>query len=202
MGCDIHSIAQVRRFGYWETVATHVGGDDRNYHTFAILADVRNGYGFAGVPTSETWPVVSAPRGLPDDIEPEDRDSELSVPKYYFGDHSFSYLSLEELEAFRDKLPEWHIQLSVFTYDEAMDFFEKGIEPKSWCVGRSGPEVLVISEDDFKKGVKGTDVQVAWKRPVKKMAYLFFEIINELTTIQKKFEVGASDVRLVFGFDS
>jgi hypothetical protein len=45
MGTDIHSIAQVRRNGSWETVAIGVCGDPRSYNTFAMLADVRNGTG-------------------------------------------------------------------------------------------------------------------------------------------------------------
>ena len=42
MGTDIHSIAQVKRDGRWTTVAIGIDGDQRNYNTFAMLANVRN----------------------------------------------------------------------------------------------------------------------------------------------------------------
>lgn len=42
--------------------------DSRNYDWFSILADVRNGIGFAGVKTGGRFSVISSPRGLPEDI--------------------------------------------------------------------------------------------------------------------------------------
>lgn len=60
MGTDIHSIAQVRRNGVWETVAIGICGDPRCYNTFAMLANVRNGRGF---------PFIHEPRGLPSDLK-------------------------------------------------------------------------------------------------------------------------------------
>lgn len=47
--------------------------DDRNYNVFGILADVRNGYGFAGVDTGDGFVPIDSPRGLPDDLSPEIR---------------------------------------------------------------------------------------------------------------------------------
>ena len=63
MGTDIHSIAQVKRDGQWVTVAIGIAGDQRNYNTFAMLANVRNGRGFAGC-----WTSTGFPRGLPEDL--------------------------------------------------------------------------------------------------------------------------------------
>ena len=77
MGTDIHSIAQVKRDGQWVTVAISVAGDQRNYNTFAMLANVRNGRCFAGCWTSTGFPVIHEPRGLPLDLvlaSPENRD--------------------------------------------------------------------------------------------------------------------------------
>lgn len=68
MGTDIHSIAQVKRDGQWVTVAIGIAGDQRNYNTFAMLANVRNGRGFAGCWTSTGFPVIHEPRGLPKDL--------------------------------------------------------------------------------------------------------------------------------------
>jgi hypothetical protein len=76
MGTDIHSIAQVQVDGKWRTVAVGIGGDPRSYNMFAMLADVRNGYGFAGIKTSDSFPVIHERRGLPSDLAlNEDGDS-------------------------------------------------------------------------------------------------------------------------------
>lgn len=84
MGCDIHIQAQKRdASGAWQEVRGSFSEgpspfDWRSYGMFAFLAGVRN-YG-AIAPIAE-------PRGLPDDV----RDEEP------FGDHSYSWLSVEEL---------------------------------------------------------------------------------------------------------
>lgn len=80
MGTDIHSIAQVNRDGQWQTVAVGIDGDQRSYNTFAMLANVRNGYGFAGCRTSTGFPVIHEQRGLPEDLE-ADENAGLRVNK-------------------------------------------------------------------------------------------------------------------------
>ena len=47
---------------------------DRNYNVFSILANVRNGYGFAGVRTGSGFDPISDGRGLPDDLSQGVRD--------------------------------------------------------------------------------------------------------------------------------
>jgi hypothetical protein len=99
MGADIHSILQIKGIN-WKTVnaklfpdyfsfredrVTHTSApfSERNYELFAFLADVRN-YG--------AIKPLDLPRGLPTDYQTE---------KYGdLGDHSFSWLSLEELVSF------------------------------------------------------------------------------------------------------
>ena len=59
------------------------GADDPTFDppaVFAALADVRNGYGFAGVPTHEAIKPISEARGLPEDRTTsygEDADGEF-----------------------------------------------------------------------------------------------------------------------------
>src|SRR5215831_1419725 len=84
MGCDIHIVIQRQEAnGRWHEVAYQTRGwqknwtpqanipiapenfRSRNYDLFAILADVRNGFGFAGVPTGDGWPSLAPDRGLP-----------------------------------------------------------------------------------------------------------------------------------------
>jgi len=81
MGTDIHSIAQVMRDGQWVTVAIGIDGDQRSYNTFAMLANVRNGTGFAGCRTSTGFPVIHEPRGLPDDLEVDEDSDGVLVDK-------------------------------------------------------------------------------------------------------------------------
>ena len=47
MGWDIHIVAEVYDEGNWQLSDVEVPSD-RNYWAFAVLADVCNGYGFAG----------------------------------------------------------------------------------------------------------------------------------------------------------
>jgi hypothetical protein len=97
MGCDIHSVCQVFKDGKWSDVTDEIfqyyNNEKcsepfvfRNYGVFGFLANVIN-YSFV--------PYLDNPRGLPKDItlggEYED---------YKYGEHSFSWLSLEELLAF------------------------------------------------------------------------------------------------------
>lgn len=89
MGCDIHMVAQVKRDGKWQTVDGL--STDRNYDLFAILAGVRSGYGVRGIPTGDGFLPIDWPRGLPTDLEGTSED-------HCLGDHSFSWLSLRELQ--------------------------------------------------------------------------------------------------------
>lgn len=76
MGTDIHPIVQVRKAEGepWEIIdiprADDYGNylDSRNYNLFAVLGDVRNGTGFAGIRTSAGFIPISSDRGLPEDV--------------------------------------------------------------------------------------------------------------------------------------
>lgn len=142
MGCDIHLFVEARKSATepWELVAIksrcdwcngkkvrkdgevcygckgfgeRIGFSSRNYNTFAILANVRNGRGFAGCDTGDGFEPISEPRGLPEDMSSELRAiqaSEDSDANYdacrrawgcgWLGDHSFSHLLLSELVSF------------------------------------------------------------------------------------------------------
>lgn len=120
MGCDIHMYGEVRRQGRWQPLlparlVTWSKEDreagkqewpalysDRNYNVFGILANVRNGSGFAGIETGAGFVPISDPRGLPEDLSDEYRaaiadEDDSKVPRLWFGDHSETHLSLKEL---------------------------------------------------------------------------------------------------------
>jgi hypothetical protein len=119
MGCDIHGVVQKydQKLGQWKTYRE--GYADRNYNAFAILANVRNGYGFAGVTTSSGFKFISHPRGIPPEFKYLSKDDQHPLPstfkwnsdswrkgtgeenKYYWmGEHSHSYVTAEELALF------------------------------------------------------------------------------------------------------
>lgn len=87
MGCDIHSYAEKRVNGKWESVAVSPF-DWRSYGMYGFLADVRN---YSAVPP------IAQPRGLPEELS-FDTQKEY---EHWDGDaHTASWLSLAELLAF------------------------------------------------------------------------------------------------------
>ena len=86
MGCDIHSRAEQRdENGKWQVIAGFPPFDWRDYGMYGFLAGVRN---YSAVPP------ISQPRGLPSDAPEVDEDDG------WLGDHSYSWLSVEELTTF------------------------------------------------------------------------------------------------------
>src|SRR4051794_16548380 len=110
MGCDIHFYVEKKdENGNWQSAdawETEDGYDcpsipykkrfysGRNYDLFGILADVRNGRGFAGVKTGDGFVPIAEPRGLPDDASPKIK---ADCDRWGVDGHSHSYLSLSEL---------------------------------------------------------------------------------------------------------
>ncbi len=113
MGCDIHLYVEERLSdpGRWTSHDSWLKDEDgdvsvpydllwysgRSYDLFAILASVRNGYGFAGVETGGGFIPISDPRGLPPDVSAE----VAAVSDRWGADgHSHSHLSLRDLLEF------------------------------------------------------------------------------------------------------
>ncbi len=186
MGCDIHPYAEVYENGKWERADVEVP-DDRNYWTFGILANVRNGYGFAGVDTGDAVRPISEPRGLPDDRATFDTDGKYEYgDKAYvwFGDHSFSWLTLAELKAYPI---DQAITVRGVVSGAQRDLVRAGKCPDSWCGGKSP----MTDEDEH----------MEWKRPLADAAWLFPKIIQALDAYAHG-KYPPEHVRIVFGFDS
>src|SRR3990167_3925161 len=184
MGTDVHVVAEVRKDGVWH-LADVVVPDDRNYWTFAILANVRNDFGFSGVHTGKAVRPIAEPRGLPDDLSEgarrkrgADIDNEESCLCY--GDHSFSYVTLQELLAY--DLERDVVQSGVVPNQVAELFRATGEKPKEWCGGRS-------PMDGFER--------IEWGRPLKEAAWLLPQMIEAIKPLGSP-----EDVRLVFCFDN
>ena len=108
---------------------------DRSYRVFAILGNVRNGHGFAGVETHEPLPYISDCRGVPDDATPETLDV-LS------NEHSASWCTMEELMAYDWKQP-IH-QVGVVSIQAYASLRGTGAAPEHWSGGISGPNIVTL----------------------------------------------------------
>lgn len=171
MGCDIHLYAERRNAaGQWES-ADKWGPDKydesdgrqvvdydnrfyrgRNYDLFAILADVRNGRGFAGVSTGDGFQPIDAARGLPPDC-----DQRISADAQRWGSdgHSHSWLTVAELLAF-----DWTQFSKHRGVVDAAEFVrwcgyrrERGLGPESYCGGVSGRSVQNISVEEMEQRI-------------------------------------------------
>lgn len=113
MGCDIHLAVEVRDGSGWQRAEPFEPNPyarfvdepaevrqrwyhDRNYRLFAMLADVRNGRGTAGVDTGDRLIPIDEPRGLPDDVSKEVYEDSA---KWGVDGHSHSHFTLAELLA-------------------------------------------------------------------------------------------------------
>ena len=234
MGCDIHFYVEKRINEKWETADkwypdeddgsmstskwdknfTRKAGplyDGRSYDLFSILADVRNGSGFAGVDTGDGFIPIDSPRGLPEDPSTE----VLEASDDYGSDgHSHSWLTVTELMDYdwtkTTKKRGW------VSPKEFARFYLKG-KPDGWSGGISGGGVEHVSNEamlahisggkpaftwqDFHKMEEvrgGKYTQVEWEIPYYEAAANFLS-----ETLPQLWQIGKPDeVRIVFWFDN
>lgn len=232
MGTDIHAAIEYREssehpwaalkypnkyFGKWEdepefTTRLPI---DRDYDLFAILANVRNGRGFAGVITGDGFNVISEQRGLPEDITSEARESGCT------GEHSATWLSLADLLEF-----DWEQVATLRGVVDAPNFeyFDRMREwnyaPKEWFGDVDGPNVRKVSNEEMRAAIKTVPTgggnsdtasrikkalpniytHVCWTRTYAQCAEQVWTAI--LPRMLKHINVGLDNVRLVMNFDS
>lgn len=132
---------------------------DRNYDVFAILADVRNGFGFAGCITGTGFTAISKPRGLPDDMSEELQRLSTETDKegcttVWLGDHSFSTLTVEEIlggNPHPDTDHYWLLRTrhqGVVGPAEYLKWKKDG-RPQHWCGDVSGHGVRKVSNAEM-----------------------------------------------------
>lgn len=153
--------------------------EGRNYNLFSILANVRNGYGFAGIDTGDGFIPISEPKGIPKDAS----DFYKQEVKSWNGDgHSHSWLTLKEIEDY-----DWD-RITVkrgFVTPEQYKVFKKNGKPDEWCGGTTNP----------------TYKQVEWKQTYRESVGDFLtKTVPNLKKILKFKDV--LDLRLVFFFDN
>jgi len=175
--------------------------DGRNYDLFGMLADVRNGRGFAGIKTGEGFKPISLPKGLPDDLSEELENDRDSIEDFY---HSHSYLTVEELLAYDWEQKTTHC--GYVTPSEYLNFKKQGY-PTRWTGGLN--ETSIVSHEEMENYIKENPslvdqssilTQVTWQEPYKEAASIFYN--ESLNKLKELVEDSPQDVRMVFWFDS
>lgn len=214
MGTDIHGVFQRHNGSGWEDVPSNYR-QERHCQLFAVLAGVRNGHGFAGVPTGEAVKPISAPRGLPSDfcttgeyadghpissldhMDPRRRQwHEPDEPmEVWMGDHSHSWLEGDEMLAWFSTAPE---VVKVGILDRAdYEAWDGKSPPASYCGGIGGPRIVVINDNavEKEKTPHWTHIRCTWSIGLKDELSYFFDEVAKLASEHGR-------VRFVFGFDS
>lgn len=173
----------------------------RNYDVFSILADVRNGYGFAGVKTGEGFNPISNPKGLPNDV------SELvydASDAWGVDGHSHSYLTLRELLDY-----DWNQVTKHVGYvgKEEYKIFKENGKPDTWSGGIWGSDVKYISNQEMDEILNGsasdtpnTYTQVSWDEPYYVSADNFYT--KSIPMLKELSDGKPNDIRIVFWFDN
>ena len=182
---------------------------DRNYTLFAILAGVRNGYGFAGCYRHEPLQPIAEGRGIPEFISVVEERTEELYNKYYgrwddeeefgcwLGDHSYTHMTVNEILEWKG----WNNHLSqggVVSVEHYEETVAKGKEPESWCGGISGGGVVTVAEDEYKSGAKATHVKCFWKSE-QSLGERYDWFLEGIERIKNEY---GEDVYLVIGFDN
>lgn len=164
MGTDIHLWVERRENGKWVSAdkwskneyddavnaPLRVSTKDefygnRNYDLFAILADVRNGRGFAGIETGTGFNIIAEPRGWPDDCSPE---------VAWEGDHiehTPTWLLLSEILAF-----DWTQTTKHYGWVTPKEWAAWKLQgkPRGWSGGVSGGGVKHVSNEEMERAAR------------------------------------------------
>jgi hypothetical protein len=116
---------------------------NRNYDLFSILADVRNGYGFAGIKTGDGFKIIDEPRGFPENCS-------KNVKKIYEmkDGHSYSWITLKEILNF-----DWTQKTEKCGYVTLEEWasFKYNNKPERWAGSIEGPSISIHSSDKFEQ---------------------------------------------------
>lgn len=217
MGTDVHGgfIKYNKETG--EKLAVKTNWEmGRDYTLFAILAGVRNGYGFAGCYRHEPLTPIAEGRGIPDWLEVGDECycPELHNKWYgrygneqefgeYLGDHSFTYMTVDEILAWSG----WGAKLlrgGVLGKEHYLETLYISKAPEHWCGGVSGGGTVTVEENVFMDlllmgmGEKVTHVSCKWVAE-ETLAESKEYFLKEVKRIKDEF---GGNTYLVLGFDS
>lgn len=213
MGTDIHGVFQRHDAATdkWVDVPSNYE-QDRHYQLFAVLAGVRNGFGFAGVKTGDPVEPIADRRGLPDDfvmdgdahpiasldfMDPGRRkyhgdDEPLEV---WMGDHSHSWLTGEEILAWAEKAPT--VTKTGYLTREVYANWDGKSAPESYCGDSWGLSIVKINDNEVERREtpNWTHIRCEWECGLKQDLAYFFDEVARLVSEHSR-------IRFVFGFDS
>ena len=222
MGCDIHTMAEVRTANNprWYAVTDTVFAQpyssepdpeldiyvnrhsaepygERNYALFGFLADVRNGSGFAGVDTGDPVTPIFPPRGVPEDAS---LDWIELVEEWGADLHSTSWATLAELQA-----ADWDqriVRRGVMGPKEYEDYRRTGT-PSGWAGSIFGANMVTVREIDYEFALAAMpdiriNVACEWETTLRDSVGIFIE-----KTLPALAKLGPPDrVRMMYGFDN
>ncbi|MBC1937765.1 hypothetical protein HCA69_15455 [Listeria grandensis] len=213
MACDIHVMIEKvnKENGEWDTYLEGNEGFylhiDRNYDLFAILADVRNGYGFARCDTGDGFVPIARPRGIPNNAS----DNYLDYVKEWGSDgHSHSCLTVREIQNF-----DWDGQTTKhrgYVSQESYALYKQTGEIRCFSADVCRRDICKVSNEimdyilsgAFPKG-KNADyyTQIEWEETYKEScAYFVNNQLPELVKLAKDCNCSTEELRLVFFFDN
>ena len=211
MGTDIHGVWQKydAAVNGWQDVESQYK-QDRHYQLFAVLADVRNGYGFAGVPTGDRVLPIAFPRGLPEDFPVSENTHCVEKLEYikpcmrkyghsnedmyvWMGDHSHSWLTGEEILRWVKYAPTV-VKVGVLSR-AAYEAWDKTGAPEAYYGSISGSGVLVVEEHERHAFPEHTHIRCLWKQNLAEELKYFIDEVRRLVELH-------GEIRFVFGFDS
>lgn len=194
MGCDIHTIIQIKKQNKWETLLKEeiAEFDDRNYTTFAVLANVRNSFNLKHFEV----------KGLPTDMEShlikfsEEEDDVLDFDCEDY--HSHNYITLKEFKEFDYTDYETEkIKISKKFYDKFIELggvMPKGIKVNTDIKASDFLEVMRLAVDPY--------IIVSYKYHSEKKGPILLGV-DKLEELAKKYEItNTEDIRIVFCFDN
>lgn len=182
----------------------------RDYDTFAILAGVRNGVGFAGKKRCEPVEPCFEDRGIP-----EGTSFEPDGEEWLGGYHSFTYFTYKEAI---EKVP-WSKEVVTFglvPLDHYARWKESGNScPETWCGGGSmeviseeqaatliaDEDVEYREEDDRHSFYMGPYVEAQWvMRPMADAPFRRWLLSQKMQELADQY--GAEKIRILASFDS
>jgi hypothetical protein len=169
MGCDIHTRVEVflprvegaPRWvmfdddifdtGWGEGRMTCEPFGDRNYTLFALLANVRNGYGFAGIVTGNPVTPLDEPRGVPSNAS---LGWLAEVDSWDVDMHSHTWFTLRELLEDNPLYDQPLIRRGVISGPEYEKIRDEGGRPDGWSGSISGAKIITVTVDAYNAGVR------------------------------------------------
>jgi hypothetical protein len=188
---------------YYAPLTTDWVYTGRNYDLFAILADVRNGRGFAGVVTGEGFNPIDDPRGVPEDASAYVKEE---CERWDGDGHSHSYMTLRDLKEYDWDQVTTH---SGVVGEDEFKVWKLTGKPNGWSGGVSGGSVTHLSVEEMndllrgkypRKADKSYYTEVSWVEAYHESVGYFYD--KSIPALEELAGGDPDSVRIVFWFDN